>query len=360
MTFDYITDEKLRNILTRDFDELTKCIEIKASKSVLILSGSIVESVLVEFFTNFPPTGVDAKKILRSELAELLDLAFEHKLISQPTKELSTVIKNYRNLIHPGREIRKEAKFDYDTALVAKSLLNIILKEVKENYLNKIGYTATEIISKLEHDSITQPVFEKILTKIHKNEKEKLYNFLIEYDLSGIPYESQLSNPKKYINIIKTQIDREIVIKQLNKLVKKVETGEKNEVMAFFHLMHDDLDLIDEGNIELIIIYVLNVLTEASKNEDMTAFYYSKSLYSIFGKYLITEPIKKEFLNLMCHIVENFSKKDYIYFGAYDQLINSTPTDNREKIKEYVLLNTHSYYSDNFFKGYNDGDYFAF
>lgn len=360
MNFDYITDEKLRNILTRDFDELNKCIEIKASKSVLILSGSIVESILVEYFTNFPPENFNPSKALKLELAALLDLAVEHNLISQSTKELSTVIKNYRNLIHPGREIRKDAKFDYDTALVAKSLLNIILKEVKDNYLNKIGYTASDIILKLEHDSISQSIFEKILTKIHKNEKEKLYNLLIEYGLKEISFDSQLTNPKKYLRIIKTQIDRELIIKQLNRLVKKIEIGEKKEVMTFFYLLYEDLNLTDEGNIELILIYILNVLTESASDENKTESYYTSQIYSVFGKYLITEPIKKEFLNLMCHIVENFGKRDYVYYAVYDHLINSVAIDKKEKIKEFILANTESYFSDKFYLGYNDGDYFPF
>lgn len=362
MNFEYITDDKLRNILTRDFEELNKCIEIKASKSVLILSGSIIESIFVDYFTNFGPTEIKSEKVLMMDLAGLLELALDHKLISQSTKDLSTVIKNYRNLIHTGREIRKDTKFDFDTALVAKSLLNIVLKEVKENYLNKIGYTATEIISKLEHDSITQSIFEKILTKIHKNEKEKLYNLLFDYNLTTIPFDSLLTDPKKYLNIIKAQVDNELIVKQLAKLVKRIETGEKNEVMTCFNLLQDDLNFTDDNNRELILIYVLNVLTEASKDETNTNYYYrNTNIFSIFGKYLTTEPIKKEFLNLLCHVVESFHNKDhYIYFGVYDLLINSVPNENKEKNKEYVLKNTESYFSDRFFKEYNDGDYFPF
>jgi hypothetical protein len=134
--------------LTRDFEELNKCLDAKASKSVLILSGSIIESILTDYFTNFPPSGLNPKKVLNMELAPLIDLAFDNKLISQSTKDLSTVIKNFRNLIHPGREIRKNEKFDFDSAIVAKSLLNIVLKEIKENYINNIGHTAIDIISK--------------------------------------------------------------------------------------------------------------------------------------------------------------------------------------------------------------------
>lgn len=49
MNFDFISDDNFRNILQRDFEELNKCIEIKASKSVLILSGSIIEAILTDY-----------------------------------------------------------------------------------------------------------------------------------------------------------------------------------------------------------------------------------------------------------------------------------------------------------------------
>lgn len=360
MEFNFITDEKFRTILTRDFEELNKCLDAKASKSVLILSGSIIESILTDYFSNFPPSGLNPKKILNMELAPLIDLAFDNKLISQSTKDLTTVIKNFRNLIHPGREIRKNQKFDFDSAIVAKSLLNIVLKEIKENYLNNIGHTALDIVSKLENDSISQPIFEKIISKIHKNEKVKLYNLLVEYDLKEKTNSTQLTEPKKYINIIKLHVDREVVHIQLLKLVDRIEMGKKWEVMIYFYLLYDDLNYLDSSNIELILIYVLDVLTESTQNPKEMQSYVYRGLFSIFGTYLISEAIKKEFINLLCNIVNEHTRKDYLYFAAYDQLINSVDTNKKEKTKEFIIKNTSSYYSEKFYKGYNDGDYMPF
>lgn len=360
MNFDFITDEKFKAILTRDFEELNKCIDAKASKSVLILSGSIIESILTDYFSNFPPSGVNSKKVLSMELAALIDLAFDNKLISQSTKDLSTVIKNFRNLIHPGREIRKNEKFDFNSAIVAKSLLNIVLKEIKENYITNIGHTALDIISKLENDAISQPIFEKIISKIHKSEKVKLYNMLVEYNLKDNIYSSQLTEPKKYISILKSQVDREVVLHQLMKLVNKIEMGEKWEVMTYFYLLYDDINYLDESNIDLILLYVLNVLTESTQNVQEIEKYVDKRLFSIFGIYLTTEEVKKEFFTLLSNIVNRHTKKEYVYFAAYDQLINSVDTDKKEKTKEFIIKTTSSYYTDKFYKGYNDGDYLPF
>jgi len=360
MDFDFITDDKFRTILIRDFEELNKCLDAKASKSVLILSGSIIESILTDYFSNFPPAGLNPKKVLNMELVALINLAFENKLISQSTKDLSTVIKNFRNLIHPGREIRKNEKFDFDSAIVAKSLLNIVLKEIKENYITNIGHTAIDIISKLENDSISQPIFDKIISKIHKSEKVKLYNLLVEYNLEEKTYPTKLTDPKKYISILKSQVDREIVLHQLMKLVNKIEIGEKWEVMTYFYLLYDELKYLDDNNIEFILLYVLNVMAESTRDEQEIGYYVDQRLFSIFGAYLIKEEILKEFISLLSNIVNRHTKNEYVYFAAYDQLINSVDTDIKEKIKEFIIKTTSSYTSNKFYSGYNDGDYLPF
>ena len=361
MDFDYINDEKFRTILKRDFEELNKCLEIRASKAVLILSGSIIESVLIDFFTNFPPDNITQKKVLTMDLSALIDHATDHKLISQSSKDLSTVIRNFRNLIHPGREVRKKQSFDYDSAVVAKSLLNIILKEIKENYMNNLGYSCLDILVKLENDAVSESIFEKILTKVHKSERTKLYKLLIEYDLNLNNNQiSQLSDPKKYIHILKSQIEKEVIVKQLFQLVNKIETGEKWEIMIYFNLLFDDLNFLDEKNIELILVYVLNALTDSTAREDEMRHYSDKKLFSTFGKHLVSEDIKKEFIELACKIVQRFSICDYIYFTAYDQLINSLDSDKREKVKEYILKNVSSYSTEKFYVGYNNGDFLPF
>jgi hypothetical protein len=360
MKFDFVTDEKFRLILSRDFEELNKCLDIKASKSVLILSGSIIESVLTYYFTNFTPDGVDSEKVLSMDLAHLLGLAKEHNLISQSTKELSTVIKNYRNLIHPGREIRKNEKFDFDSAVVAKSLLNIVLKEIKENYLNNLGHTASDVIQKLENDSISQPIFEIIVAKLHKTEKTKLYDLLVEYNLQDSECRTQLTNPKKYINILKSQVNRLVVVNQLLRLIHKIETGVKWEVMLYFYLLFDDINYLEDSDIEIILLYVINALSEATKNKNETDNYVNQQLFSVFGTHLNSDEVKKEFLKLACSIVSNFHIEPHLYFMAYDQLINSIDISKKDKVKEYILKNTHSYLSNDFYEKYNDGDYVPF
>ncbi|MCF6348314.1 MAG: hypothetical protein L3J20_08455 [Flavobacteriaceae bacterium] len=360
MKFDFITDEKFRDILERDFEELTKCLESECSKSVLILSGSIIEAILSDYFSSFPPEGKTKKKILSFDLYQLIELAEGNKLISKSTKDLSTVLKNYRNLIHPGREIRKNETFDFDTAVVAKSLLNIIVKEIRENYLNNLGYSASDLISKLESDALSKTIFEKLLIKVHKSEKGNLYSILIENELDESPFARNISNPKRYISILKSQIDREIVEKQLKKLINKIETGKQWEVITYYDLLHQELNYSNEEDIELIILYVINVFIEQASQESEIERYKNLNLFSTFGAYLTTESIKLEFLKLIYKIVINFDKDNYLYLTVYDQLLNSVTSDKKDKIKDYVTNNVSSYFYEKFYKKYDSGDFLPF
>ena len=361
MNFDFITDENFRSILKRDFEELDACLKSRSSKSVLILSGSIIEAILIEYFSNFTPSETSIKKILLLDLSSLIELAFDKKLISNATRDLSTVVKNYRNLIHPGREVRKKETFNYDTAIVARSLVNIIINEIRDNYINQIGYKAEDIISKLENDSISQPIFEKIVNKIHKNEKVKLYDLLIDYDMDLDIKAGKLTQPKKYLNILKSQIDREVIIKQLQRIANKVETGHKWEVMAYFYILFDELSLLDENNIELIVLYVLNVLSEACRDKVELSKYVNQRLFGVFGNHLITDQVKKEFLNLSKDIVNHcYTEDNFVFFQAYDQLVNSVDANQKELVKQHVLKNVSVYTSNDFYQGYNDGDFLPF
>ncbi|MBD3630497.1 hypothetical protein [Cyclobacterium sp.] len=360
MKFDFISDQNFREILERDFEELNKCAANNCTKSVLLLSGSIIEAILADYFINFSIEGLKKKAVLSMDLFGLIEKAYEAKLISQSTKELSTVIKNYRNLIHPGREIRKNESFDENTGDVAKSVLNIIVKEVRENYLNKIGYTANDLILKLESDELSQPIFEKILTKVHKGEKHKLYKALVEYGFNLEKFEFEIEGTKKYLRILKTQIDREVIENLLRKMIKKIETGGNWEVLSYYRLLHEEIKYLEYDEIEFILLYILNTFIGNASDPDKISSYTNDNLLASFGTYLNSESVKKEFFKLICKLVENHTKKDYVYFDAYDQLVNSVTAEKKAKIETYVRESVMSIYSERFYAGYDNGEYLPF
>ena len=102
------------------------------------------------------------------------------------------------------------------------------------------------------------------------------------------------------------------------------------------------------------------MLSVSATDPDEFQNYVYKNLLPTFGTHIITEDIKKEFLQLLCNIVNNHTRRDDVYYTAYDQLINSVDTDKKQKIEEFILKNTSSYYSDKFYNGYDNGNFLPF
>ena len=158
----FISDTSIRQLVERDIRELETCCQNDLHKSTLLLAGSIIEAVLVDFYIAFPRPAVPSEKVLQSNLGTLVGWALEDSLVSAQTADLSTVIRNYRNLIHPGREFRLKEKVNRSTANVAKNLVEIVIEEIGENYAKRLGYTAEQAIHKVKVDptSISAPFIE--------------------------------------------------------------------------------------------------------------------------------------------------------------------------------------------------------
>src|ERR1700685_337013 len=98
--FEFITDEDLRHTLEADYREMLLCAEHNAWKAVHVLAGSIVEAVLVEYLLSAKLSDVDP---LEMSLSQLIAASKKAGVLSAKTSDLSSAVKSYRNLIHPGR-----------------------------------------------------------------------------------------------------------------------------------------------------------------------------------------------------------------------------------------------------------------
>ncbi len=238
LNFDFISDKNFRELLIRDYKELKICISSKSIKSVLVLSGSIIEAVLTEYFLQFPPNGKTEPQILSSTLNNLIDWAVQEGVISEKEKNLAGVVKDYRNLIHPGREIRKGEKFDLDSATISESVLNIIVDSVKSVYLEKYGYSADEVFEKLKKDWHFQSIFDKVILKLNQNERSALLEYLVDFDSwekskwecfmqEGLIPEYEIYNledVKPFILILKPLVPSDLTKSYLAKMIKEIET----------------------------------------------------------------------------------------------------------------------------------------
>jgi len=114
--FTFIIVPELRQCLESDYKELRACLKAEAWKAVHVLAGSIVEAVLIDALGS---AGVDPKRLESESLAGLISLAKDNSIVDDEAVDLSTVIRKYRNLIHPGRTKRLAKTPDRSGAIVA-------------------------------------------------------------------------------------------------------------------------------------------------------------------------------------------------------------------------------------------------
>ena len=135
--FNKISSQELRRMLKRDLKENVLALITKSYKASLILSGSIIEAVLLDKISNKGITSYRIrnnkrkKYVIRMDLGELLEVAKEEKIIESSFYHLSQVIRDYRNLIHPGVEKRKKAtKINERNALRAWDIAKEVIFEI--------------------------------------------------------------------------------------------------------------------------------------------------------------------------------------------------------------------------------------
>ena len=174
--FDFITNDKFRSILTTDSAEMYACAKAGAWKAVHILAGSIIEAVIIDYLIS--EEHVNEEEALKLDFNSAIKRATEEGILSEKTRDLSIVVKNYRNLVHPGRSIRLKEIPDEKNAKIATSLVEIICEDLSARKSSH-GYTAPQIISKIRQDFHASAILDDLLIDMPNNELKDLLTKVI-------------------------------------------------------------------------------------------------------------------------------------------------------------------------------------
>ena len=214
---------------------------------------------VADFFLAFPVRGISPGQVLKANLANLLDWAEQEKLIASRTKEISTVIKNYRNLIHPGREYRLKERVDIHAATVAASLVEIIIQEITDAYTKKRGYTAEQAIDKITLDPSCTPLFPHIIDTMVAVERSKLFK-MIPKVCSGETNSIIVESFIKLHSLLKSKIPPDILRIEAMLFYESIRSRSKAEVMFLSRFFSENIGLLDSEKAESIIAYLLGAL----------------------------------------------------------------------------------------------------
>ena len=157
--FPFIRDSGLREIVERDYRELaTRLFPSECWKSIVILSGSILEALLHDLLTrdaarvamamaakNAPEKTVGGKKVKRDlassqyedqwHLKSYINVAEELGLIPADWKNsVHAVLRDFRNFVHPRLELQAPAKISDGDAYQSVGALMKICDHIEANH----------------------------------------------------------------------------------------------------------------------------------------------------------------------------------------------------------------------------------
>lgn len=136
-------DSTVSESLNLRFDEIKKGINSNAPLSVIFLSGSSLEGILLGFASKFPKefnqansTPKDKEGKVKSfhewTLSNFIDTANEIGLLKEDVKKFSHVLRDFRNYIHPYEQISKNFNPDIHTAKLCWQVLKVAVIQLSK------------------------------------------------------------------------------------------------------------------------------------------------------------------------------------------------------------------------------------
>lgn len=172
--FDFMSDEAFRVSLEDDYHELELCMHAGAWKAVHVLAGSIIETMLLDYLlaTDFPTRS--NHKLSDMKLFEIINVCKSEHVLTNKAADLSHVIREYRNLIHPEKVRRLGETVDENGAIVAQALVRIVVEEVGTKRGEIYGYTAEQIVTKIVRDPSVFHILGHLLKSMKAFELKRL------------------------------------------------------------------------------------------------------------------------------------------------------------------------------------------
>lgn len=176
IAFDFISDGEFRSSVESDYHELTTALEHGMWKAAHVLAGSIIEAILVDHLVTSNFTESDP---LKMELGPAIQACRKSGLLTDRIINLSDVVRDYRNLIHPGRGKRLREMPTKETAHIAFSLVGIVVHALVAHRKKSYGLTAEQILEKIDADSLVDLVLKNVVNEANQIEIRRLLLQLI-------------------------------------------------------------------------------------------------------------------------------------------------------------------------------------
>jgi len=138
-----VRNTRLRRLLRSDLTELESAREQGLHKASVILAGGVIEAVLIDYLDGIGfeglPKGTEPAKMT---LGNLIIACGSEGALSAQTVSMCHVVKEYRNLVHPGRTARYGDSANEDEASLALTLVEHVFANVEARALKRPEWAA--------------------------------------------------------------------------------------------------------------------------------------------------------------------------------------------------------------------------
>lgn len=131
-------NKKFKSILIRDYNEFVINYLFENNKSVIVIAGSIIETLLIYYLEKQKIKDVAyslgnkqvSKELYDAQLGDLLNYFEENNLLARHMVYLGNVTRLYRNYIHPGKELRESNDIDKVKAELCFNSVSELINEI--------------------------------------------------------------------------------------------------------------------------------------------------------------------------------------------------------------------------------------
>jgi hypothetical protein len=139
-----IADPIMQRILTDRWVECINCIKVNAPLAATVMMGGVLEGLLLArinrennkaaiFQSSKAPKDNSTKKVLPLKewtLRNFIDVAHELRWISQSTKDVGEVLRDYRNYIHPQKQLSHNIVIGQNDAILFWEITKSICRQI--------------------------------------------------------------------------------------------------------------------------------------------------------------------------------------------------------------------------------------
>ncbi len=127
----FVKDSKLKNFASTAAQEACRCFDAMAFNAAAVMAGSATESVLLDLLLqNKSKLKTGGKPLEEWRLVDLITTALKLNLLGRATGNLAQIVRQHRNLIHPGRSLREKNSIGRGEAEITLGILRLVCDEL--------------------------------------------------------------------------------------------------------------------------------------------------------------------------------------------------------------------------------------